>query len=115
MSLADGQRAQVALLPVEHQVADVAALLPHVLGGVDQHPAGPGRGVADAHTLLRLQQLDDEPHDLAGSVELASFLAGVVGELVDQVLIGVAQHVARVHLAVAQVRVAEVQPGEVVQ
>ena len=50
-----------------------------------------------------------------GRVELAALLAGVVGELVDEVLIGVAQHVAGVHLAVAEVGVAEVQPGEVVQ
>ena len=115
VQLADGQRPQVALLPVEHQVADVAAPFLHVLGGVDQHPAGPGGGVADAHPLLRLQQLDDQPHHLAGCVELAALLAGVVGELVDEVLVGVAQHVAGVHLAVAQVGVAEVQPGEVVQ
>ena len=101
--------------PSQHQVADVAALLLHVLGGVDQHPAGPGRGVADAHPLLRLQQLYDEAHHLAGRVELAALLAGVVGELVDQVLVGVAQHVAGVYLAVAQVGVAEVQAGEVVE
>ena len=90
-------------------------LLLHILGGVDQHPAGPGRGVADAHPLLRLQQLHDQPDDLAGGVELTALLAGVVGELVDQVLVGVAQYVAGVHLPVAQVDVPEVQAGEVVQ
>ena len=115
VQLADGQGAQVALLPVQHQVADVAASLLHVLGGVDQHPAGPGGGVADAHPLLRFQQLHDEPNNLAGCVELAALLAGVVGELVDQVLVGVAQHAAGVYLAVAEVGVAEVQPGEVVE
>ena len=47
VQLADGQGAQVALLPVEHQIADVAALFLHVLGGIDQHPAGPGGGVED--------------------------------------------------------------------
>ena len=115
VELANGQGAQVAFLPVQHQVADVAALFLHVLRGVDQHPAGPGRWVADAHPLLRLQKLDDEADDLAGGVELAALLARVVGELVDQVFVGVAQHVAGVHLAVAQVGVAEVQAGEVVE
>ena len=60
VELADGQGAQVALLAVQHQVADVAALLLDVPGGVDQHPAGPCGWVANAHPFLRLQQLHDE-------------------------------------------------------
>ena len=71
--------------------------------------------MADAHPLLRLQQLHDEPHHLAGGVEFAALLAGIVGELVDQVLVGVAQHVGGVNLAVVKVGVAEVQAGEVVE
>ena len=115
VQFADGQRSQVALLPVEHQVADVAAPLLNVLGGIDQHPAGPGGWVADAHPLLRLQQLHYEPDDLSGRVEFAALLAGIVGELVNQVLVGIAQHVAGVHLPVPQVLVAEVQPRKVVE
>ena len=75
--------------PLQHQVAGVSALVPHVLGRVDEHAAGAGRRVADAHPLARLQQLDDEAHHLAGRVELAALPAGVIGEPVDQVFIGV--------------------------
>ena len=54
VELADGQCAEVALLSVEGQVAQVSAMLPHVLGGVDEHAAGACRGVADAHPFARL-------------------------------------------------------------
>ena len=55
VELADGQGAQVALLAVEGEIAEVSALLPHVLGGVDEHAAGAGGGVADAHALSGLE------------------------------------------------------------
>ena len=113
VELADGQGAQVALLAVEGEIAVVAALLSHVLGGVDEHAAGAGGGVADAHALPGLEQLDDEPDHWAWSVELAALLAGVVGEPVDEVFVGVSQYVADAggiesEIFVSQVEVAEV-------
>ena len=55
VQLADGQRSQVALLAVKSKVAYVAALFPHILGRIDEHPAGACCGVADAHSFLRLK------------------------------------------------------------
>ena len=103
----------VALLAVDRQVPDVSPLFLHVLGCVDEHSAGAGCGVADAHALARLQQLDDEAHHRPGRVELAALLPGVVGELVDQVLVGVAQHVAAAGCVLLEVVVAQVQVAEV--
>ena len=94
VKLADGQGAQVALLAVEGEVAEVSALFAHVLGCIDEHAAGAGGGVADAHALFRLEQFDDESHHGSRGVELAALLAGVVGEPVDEVFVGVAQDVA---------------------
>ena len=94
IQLADGQGPEVALLAVEGEVAVVAALLPHVLGGVDEHTAGPEGRVTDAHPFLGFEQLDDEPDNGAGGVELTALLACVVGEAVDEVFVGIPQHVA---------------------
>ena len=116
VQLADRERAEVALLPVQHEVARVPVLLGDVLRGVDQHPGRPRGRVADAHPLGRLEQLDDQPHDGAGGVELAALLACVVRELADQVLVGVAEHVHRARGVVGrQVRVAQVEFAEVAQ
>ena len=83
VELADSQRSQIALLPVECQVAAVSAVFLHVLSRVDEHPTGAGCWVANPHPLVRLEKLDDEAHHRAGSVELAAFLPGIVGEPVD--------------------------------
>ena len=95
--------------PWRAQVAQVSAMLPHVLGGVDEHAAGACRRVADAHPLFRLEQLNNEAHHGSGSVEFAALLAGVVGELVDQVLVGIAKDVAAPCCVDSQVLVAQVQ------
>ena len=107
---------RVALLAVQHEVAGVAPLLGDVLGGVDEHAGGSGGGVADAHPFGRLQQLDDEAHDRSGCVELAALLAGVVGELADEVLVGVAEDVDGALLALpGEVGVTQVEGVEVAQ
>jgi hypothetical protein len=49
------------------------------------------------------EQLDDQLDHLLGGVELAALLAGVVGELLDQVLVGAAEHVGLGEVGVAQV------------
>ena len=78
-------------------------------------PPEPAVGIADAHPLARLKQLYDEAHHRAGRVELSALLARVVGEPVDQVLVGVAQDVTPAGRVLPQVLVAEVQASEVVE
>ena len=56
----------------------------------------------------RRQQLDDEPDDHPRRVELAPLLAGVVGELLDQVLVGAAEKVGLGHAVVAERHLREV-------
>ncbi len=115
VELAGGQCASVALLPVQHQVAPVAPLLLYELRGVDEHAAGARRGIADAHPLARLQQLDDQPHHRSRRVELAALPAGVVRELMDQVLVGVTQHVADATVGCCKVGVLQIQLAEMIQ
>ena len=100
--LADGPRAEVLLLPVERQVARVAALPLDVVGALDQHAAGAGGRVADAHPFGGRQQIDDELDDHPRGVELPALLARVVGELLDQVLVGAAEQVGLGHSVVAE-------------
>ena len=79
-----------------------------VVGALDQHAPGPGRRIADAHPLGRRQQLDDELDDHPRRVELTTLLAGVIGELFDQVLVGAAEQVGLGHAVVAQRDLGEV-------
>ena len=106
--LADGPRAEVLLLAVERQVTRIACLPLDVVGALDQHAAGAGGRVADAHPLGRRQQLDDQLDDHPGRVELAALLAGIVGELLDQVLVGAAEQVGLGHAVVAERDLGEV-------
>ena len=67
-----------------------------MLDRAEQHAAGAAGRVVDALARLRIEQLDHHPHDAARRVELARLLPpGDVGELADQVLVGVAQDVGR--------------------
>ena len=72
-----------------------------VVGAFDQHAAGAGGRVADAHSFSRRKQLHDEPDDHPRGVELATLLARVVGELLDQVLVGATEEVGLGHAVVA--------------
>jgi hypothetical protein len=57
-------------------------------------PAGAAGGVVDALPLFGIEDVDHHPHDAAGRAELARFLAlRDVGELPDEVLVGVAESV----------------------
>ena len=60
---------------------------------LDEHAGGAAARVVDP-ALVRLQHLDEEPHDRAGSVELAALAALGQGELLQEVLVDVAQHVS---------------------
>ena len=116
VQFADGERAEVALLSVQDEVAHVTAVLGDVLRGVDEHAGRPRGRVADAHPLGRREQLDDQPHDRPRRVELAALLAGVVGEALDEVLVGVTDDIHRPRLALGgQVRVAQVERVEVAE
>jgi hypothetical protein len=60
---------------------------------LDEHAAGAARRVIDRVTLLRVKEVDEHLHDRARRVELAGLLLGQVGELLDEVLVGVAENV----------------------
>ena len=62
-----------------------------------------------------LEQLDDEAHHRARRVELAALFPGIVGEAIDEVLVGVAQHIAAAGRVLPQVLIAQVQVAEVVE
>ena len=53
----------------------------------------------------------DQTHHHARRVELPALLAGVVRELLDQVLVGAPQHVGLAQVVVAQVDLGEVLPA----
>nr|WP_255522489.1 hypothetical protein [Blastococcus sp. TML/C7B] len=94
--------------PGEGQVAPVAAALLDVLLGQDQHAAGSSAGVVDAHALVGIGDLNHEPHDVAGRVELAALLAGRVREVADQVLVGGPEQVRELEVLLAQWNLVEV-------
>ena len=76
--------------------ARVAAVSLHVIDGGEQHAAGAASGVVNRLALFRIEDLGHHPHHAAGGVELASLLAaGDVGELADEILIGIAEDVGR--------------------
>ena len=89
--LRDRPSGAVVLLPGEDQVAGIATVVGHVLVGVDQHAARARARVVDGHALPRIHQPHHQLDDRAGRVELAALLAGRVGEVTDQVLIGGAE------------------------
>ena len=105
----DGRGGEVLLLAVDlpEERARVAARALHVLDGAEQHAARAARRVVDGLAGLRVEQFHHHPDDAAGRVELAGLLAlGDVGELADQVLVGVAEDVRADRL------VAERHPGK---
>ena len=106
--LRDGPDAAVVLLAEQGEVPGVAAVLLDVLLGEDEHAARARARVVDAHALTGLDQADHHADDGAGRVELAALLAGRVGELADQVLVGGAQQVGELEVLVAQPVLGEV-------
>ena len=71
-------------------------------------PPEPQVGIVDRHAFLRLDQLDHQPDDLGGRVELAALLPGTVGEVFDEVLVGRPQKVRELEVVVTQRDVGEV-------
>ena len=74
----------------------------HVVAGVDQHAARARARVVDGHALLWIHEAYHELDNWAGRVELASLLAGRVGEVSDQVLVGRTEQVRKLEVLVAQ-------------
>jgi hypothetical protein len=95
------------LLPVEAGRAGVAAAALHLGQAGDEHAAGAAGRVVDALARLRLQHLRHQVDQRAVGVELLRRVAAVVGELLDQVLVAVAE------LVLGHVREAERVLGEV--
>ena len=91
----DGGGGQVLLLAEElaPERAVVAVALAHVVDGLEQHAARAAGRVVDGLALLRVEDVDHQPHHRARRVELAGLLVGGVGELLDQVFVGLAEDV----------------------
>ncbi|MCY1300798.1 hypothetical protein D9M70_503790 [compost metagenome] len=106
--LRDGPDGAIELLAEQVGLAAVLAVLVDVFLGRDQHTARATAGVVDIVGQGRLEQMHHQPHHRARRIELAAFLAGRVGELGDQVLVGGAQQVGEFEVAVAQAHFTEV-------
>ena len=91
----DGRGGEVLLLAEElaPERAVVAVVLLDVVDGLQQHAAGAAGRVVDGLALLGVEDVDHQPHDGARGVELAGLLVGGVGELLDQVFVGLAEDV----------------------
>ena len=105
----DGGGGEVLLLAEElaPKRAVVAVVFADVVDGLQQHAAGAAGRVVDGLALLGIEDVDHQAHDGARRVELARLLVGEVGELLDQVFVGLAEDVRLRGL------VAEADAGEV--
>ena len=64
----------------------------HELLGLHEHATGAAAGIVDA-PLVRREHLHQHPHHGPGRVELPALLALGVGELPEEILVDLAQHV----------------------
>jgi hypothetical protein len=106
--LADGPGGAHLLLAVQRHVAGPAAVLAQVVAHLDQHAAGAAGGVVDAHAFLRVAHLHAHAHHFGRGVELAGLLAGLIGKVLQQVLVGRAQEVGEFEVLVLQRNLVEV-------
>ena len=79
-----------------HLLAEEGAHLFHFLGHAEQQGAGTAGGVVDAAQagLAGGDNLGEDGRDFLRGVEFARLLAGIAGELSDEVFVGVAEDVA---------------------
>ena len=82
----------VALLAVDGDVADAAAVALHERLGLHEHAARAAARVIDA-ALVRFQHFHQHAHDRAGRVELAAALALRAGEAAEEIFIDAAEQV----------------------
>ena len=87
----------------------VAAGFFHQRRRLDQQSGGTAGRIADAVAGLGLGQAGEQPRDLLGRVELACLLAGIGGEALDQVDVGIADHI------LGDARWTQVELGEIFQ
>lgn len=103
----DGGGHQISLLAVELHIPPFLLLIPQVGDAGEQHAAGAAGGVIDGLAGLHVEHLGHEVNDGAVRVELGGGVAGVVGELLDEILVALAQLVLR------QIGDGEFERGEV--
>ena len=101
LDAADGQihdgeaaRGGVALLAVDGDVAELAAVGFDEFFRLHEHAAGAARGVVDAAFVGR-EHLDEAAHDAGRRVELAAVLALGAGEAGEEILIHAAEQIDR--------------------
>lgn len=103
----DGGGHQVPFLAVQANIAPLQPPGTEVGDGGEEHPPGAAGRIVDRLARLRLQHLGHEVDDGAVGVELGRGMAGVVGELLDQVLVAVPEFV------LGQIGDGEFERGEV--
>ena len=87
----DGETAGggVALLAVDADVAELAAVGFDEFFRLHEHAAGTAAGIVNA-AFVGSEHLDEETHDTLRSVELAAFLALSTGEPAEEVFVDAA-------------------------
>ena len=105
----DGGGGEVFLLTVElaPERAVVAVGFLHMLDALDEHAAGAAGWVVEGLAFAGIEDVHHESHDRARGVELARLLVRGVGELLDEILIRLPQHIR------LRRRVPEREPREV--
>ena len=91
----DGGGGEVLLLGEEFapEGAVIAVILADVVNGLQQHAAGAAGGIVDGLAFPGIEDVHHQPHDRARRVKLARLLVREVGELLDQVFVGLAEDV----------------------
>jgi hypothetical protein len=92
--LREAPRRVVRFLPVDRDVADLAAVRLDELLAADEHAAGAAARVVDA-ALVGREHLDEDADDAGRGVELAGALALGAGEAGEEVLVDAAERVLR--------------------
>ena len=105
----DGGGDEIDLLAIELEGAVFLAGVLELEGAVEEEAAGAAGGIVDALAGLRIHDEGHEADDGAVGVELGGGVAAVVGELLDEVFVGVAE------LVVGDVGDAEGVRGEVLE
>lgn len=67
-----------------------------------QHAATAAGGIVYAMARPWVDQLNNQLHHRFGRIELATLFTSVVGKLLDQILVSIAQHVGLVQVIIAQ-------------
>src|ERR1051325_3883702 len=90
----------VALLPVDADVAEPAAVGFDEFFRLHEHAAGTAAGIVNA-AFVGSEHLDEEPHDALRSVELAAFLSLGAGKLTKEIFVDATQNIFRAARLVA--------------